>query len=201
MKIIKLDPYHMRDASKVLSMSFFDYPMFTFYFPNRKRRARFLPWYFRNILNCAMSYGDVYTTPGITGVCFTLPPGHTELSLREYILNGFLPTPFVMGLRNYKRSMECERFVASAQKRLMEGRPHCYLWGLAVDPGQQAKGIGAALMEPVLRKAGDEKFPVYLETHDERNVSYYQKHNFNLIDTLSIPKYALPFWCMVWEPV
>ncbi|MBC8186108.1 GNAT family N-acetyltransferase [candidate division KSB1 bacterium] len=201
MEIIKLEPHQIRKASDVLAASFFDYPMFTFYFPDPARRTCNLPWYFRNILNCALRYGEVYTTSEISGVIFTLPPSHTKLSLWGYIRNGFLLTPLKLGLRNYKRSMECENFVGYTHEQLMKDRLHYYLWGLAVDPVQKAKGVGAALMQPVLTKADVKKLPVYLETHDENNVPYYQKYGFELIHTVSIPKYDLPIWCMLREPI
>jgi ribosomal protein S18 acetylase RimI-like enzyme len=201
MEIIKLDPLQVIKASNVLSASFFDYPMFTFYFPDPKRRTRYLSWYFRNILNCALRYGEVYTTPEISGVIFILPPGHTKISMWEYIQSGFLLTPFLLGFRNYKQSMDCESFVGFTQEKLMKNQPHYYLWGLAVDPCQKAKGIGAALMLPVLAKADAKNIPIYLETHDEKNVRYYQIHGFKLIYTGRIPKYELPIWCMMREPI
>jgi predicted N-acetyltransferase YhbS len=83
----------------------------------------------------------------------------------------------------------------------MKSRLHYYLWGLAVDPSQKAKGIGAALMQPVLAKADARKMPIYLETHDEKNVQYYQKYGFDLIHTVRIPRYELPVWCMLREPL
>ena len=201
MEIIKLDPHKVKKASTILSASFFNYPMFTFYFPDPKRRTRYLSWYFRNILNCALCYGEVYTTPEVSGVIFILPPGHTKISIWEYIQSGFLPTPFVLGFRNYHRSMNCERFVGFTQEILMKNRPHYYLWGLAVDPCHKAKGIGTALMLPILAKADAKKIPIYLETHDENNVRYYQIFGFKLIYTDKIPKYELPIWCMIREPI
>lgn len=81
MEIIKLDPNQKKKASNVLASAFFDYPMFTFYFPDRKRRSRYLSWYLGDVLNCALHYGEVYVTPEISGVIFTLPPGHTKISL------------------------------------------------------------------------------------------------------------------------
>jgi ribosomal protein S18 acetylase RimI-like enzyme len=175
--------------------------MFTFYFPDPQHRTRYLPWYFKNVLNTALRYGAVYTTPEVSGVIFTLPPGHTRISIWEYIQSGFLLTAFVLGFRNYKRSMECEDFVGATHADLMKNRPHVYLWGLAVDPNQKAQGIGTALMRPLLAQADAERMPVYLDTHDERNVRYYQKHGFNLLRTTCIPKHGLPIWCMLREPV
>ena len=200
MEIIKLDPRQIHRASDVLAASFFDYPMFTFYFPDPQRRTRYLPWYFKNILNAALRYGEVYTTPEVFGVIFTLPPGHTKISIWEYIQCGFLLTAFKLGFRNYKQSMECEDFVGTTQIALMKNRPHYYLWGLAVDPQKKVQGIGSALMQPVLAQANAQKMPIYLETHDEKNVRYYQKHGFELLYTTCIPKYHLPIWCMLREP-
>ena len=200
MEIIRLNSRQLKRASDVLAASFFNYPMFAFYFPNPKRRARYLPWYLRNVLRTALRYGEVYTTSEIAGVIFTLPPGHTKITLWEYIQNGFFLTPFLLGLRNYVRSMTCEGFVGDTQEMLMQDRAHYYLWGLAVAPGHQGKGIGTTLMQPVLAKADAQKMPVYLETHDENNVRYYQRYGFGLIHTAKVPKYDLPIWCMLREP-
>lgn len=201
MEIVKLDSQQLKRASQVLAASFFNYPMFTFYFPDPKRRTRYLSWYLRNVLNCAQRYGEVYSNSDISGVIFTLPPGHTKLSIWQYIRNGFFLAPFLLGLRNYIKSMNCESFVGNTQERLMTNRLHYYLWGLAVDPFQKKKGIGANLMLPVLAKADAQKVPVYLEMHDEKNVRYYQQHGFDLIHTARIPKYKLPIWCMLREPI
>ena len=200
MEIVKLDPRKKKKATDILAAAFFDYPMFTLYFPDRSRRTRVLPWYLGKVLNCALRYGEVYTTPEVSGVIFTLPPGHTKISEWEYIQNGFLPAPLVLGSRDFARSQECEAFVGNMHEKLMNGRPHYYLWGLVVDPAQKQKGIGTALLRPVIEKADAEKMPIYLETHDERNVNYYQRMDFKLVCTDKIPKYEVPIWCMVREP-
>jgi GNAT superfamily N-acetyltransferase len=200
-EIIKLDPSNKKKAAEVVVAAFYDYPMFTCYFPDPKKRARILPWYLGNVLTCALHYGEVYTTPEISGVIFILPPGHTKISLGEYIKNGFLLTPLVLGFRDYVRSQECEKFVADAHEKLMDHRPHYYLWGLAVDPNQKRRGIGTALMKPCIDKADADEKPVYLETHDEKNVGYYQRMGFSLVHTGKIQKYDLTFWCMVREPL
>jgi GNAT superfamily N-acetyltransferase len=200
MEIIKLDPHQKKKAAQVVAAGFYDYPMFIFYFPDPERRARYLSWYLGKVLNCALRYGEVYTTPEISGVIFTLPPGHTKISQTEYIQNGFLPAPFFLGLRNFVRSQECEAFVGNTHEKLMQLCPHYYLWGLSVDPNQKRKGVGTALLKPVLEKADAERMPVYLETHDGKNVVYYQRMGFSLVHTDKIPKYELPIWCMLREP-
>lgn len=199
-RIITLDPRQRKKAATVVAAAFYDYPMFQCYFPDPKKRARVLSWYLGNALNCALRYGEVLTTPEISGVLFILPPGHTKISLGEYILNGYLFCPLVLGLRDYVRSQTCEKFVGDTHEHIMGQRPHYYLWGLAVDPNQKRSGIGTALLKPFVEKANAENMPIYLETHDERNVAYYQRIGFSLVHTDRIPEFDLPFWCMVREP-
>jgi len=200
MEMVTLDPRRKREAAQVLASAFFEYPMFTFYFPNPRKRARYLPWYLENVLNCALRYGEVFTDAELSGVIFYLPPGHTKLSLWEYTINGFLLTPIFLGLRDYVRSMDCEAFVDKIHEKVMQGRPHYYLWGLAVDPARKRKGVGTALMKHFMEIADAAEKPIYLETHDENNVVYYQRKGFDLVCTKMIPKYNLQIWCMVREP-
>lgn len=200
MAILPLDPKQHHEAAQVLSAAFFHYPMFTFYFPDEQRRKGNLAWYLGNVLNCTLSYGEAYTTPDLSGVMMLLVPGHTKITLWEYIQNGFCMAPIRLGLRNYFRSMHCEDFVAQMHETLMEGIPHYYLWGLAVDPKRSRQGIGKDMMQYLLEKADKQDMPIYLETHAENNVAYYQRYGFSLLKQAQVPRCDLPFWCMKREP-
>ncbi len=201
MNIIKLDQHQLNQAADVVASSFFDYPMFTFCFPDPEKRAKYLPWYLRNALRCAFRFGEVHSTPEFAGVIFTLPPHHTRITLWEYILNGYLATPLVLGFRYYATSMDCENFAESIHEKIMLNRPHHYLWGLAVHPDWKRKGVGKTLIQPLLAKADVDRLPIYLETHDENNIAYYLQMGFSLAHTQTIPNHALSIWCMVREPV
>jgi GNAT superfamily N-acetyltransferase len=200
MEISKLALQQKQKAIDVLAAAFFNYPMFDLYFPDPERRSRVLPWYLGKVLNCALHYGEVYTNPEVSGVIFTLPPGHTKISQWEYILNGFGAAPFVLGLSDFVRSQACEDFVASQHEKHMNGIAHVYLWGLVVDPAHKKQGVGSALLQPVVEKADIEKMPIYLETHDVRNVDYYRRMDFQLVGSSTIPKSDVPIWCMMREP-
>jgi ribosomal protein S18 acetylase RimI-like enzyme len=200
MEIITLEPRQKQKAAEVIAAAFFDYPMFTFYFPNPSSRMHLLRWYLGNVLNCALRYGEVCATKDFSGVLFTLPPGHTRISQWEYIRNGFLLTPIVLGQYNFVRSQICEKFVGDTHEKIMQDELHYYLWGLAVEPGHKRGGVGTALMQPLLAKADAEKMPIYLETHNEKNVAYYERFGFTLTHTDAIPRYELPIWCMVRQP-
>jgi len=200
MDFMTLKSDQRKTAAQVVSAAFYDYPSLCYYFPDPKRRARWLPWYMERILNCAQIFGEVWVTENISGVLFVLPPGHTRLSDKDYIKGGLLTTPLKIGLGRYQSVNACELYLADTQERLLAGRPHYYLWGLAVDPSRQRTGAGTALLEAFLEKTDEEKRPVYLETHKETNVPYYVKRGFKLIGTEIIPKHNLDFWCLLHEP-
>ena len=199
MEILKLKSNKIKKAAEVVTMAFFDYPMFTHYFPDSKRRKQRMSWYMEKTLNCAIHYGEVFVTSDYSGIMFILSPCHTRLTNKEFIKNGFLFIPFVMGFRNYAKSNECEKFVADTHERLLNGKKHYYLWGLATNPNVQRKGVGSALLKALIDKADVENMPVYLETHDEKNVAYYERFGFRLIHKDTIPKHGLDIWCMLYQ--
>ena len=200
MEIVRLARTHLRKAANVAAAAFYDYPLFAFVFPAPRRRTRYLPWYLRNVLSCALSYGEIYTTRDIRGVAFALPPGHTKVSIWEYIRHGFLPTPFVLGVRHFVRSMKYLGLAEHMQEQLTRGRPHYYLWGLAVEPTHQRQGLGKALMGPITAKADALGVPVYLETHVRSNAQYYQRRGFRLLRTVQLKGHEFPLFCMLREP-
>jgi hypothetical protein len=55
-------------------------------------------------------------------------------------------------------------------------------------------------MEPGLARADQQGLPCYLETHDEKNIPYYQKRGFELVRAEHVPGVGLPFWCFVRQP-
>jgi ribosomal protein S18 acetylase RimI-like enzyme len=62
--------------------------------------------------------------------------------------------------------------------------PHWYLPWFGVDSASQGQGIGGQLMERCLVEFADkEHLPVYLETPNPRNVSFYERHGFEVTGT------------------
>lgn len=68
---------------------------------------------------------------------------------------------------------------------------------LTFDDGYDDNG---AEMYQMMKEAAAQHVPVYLETHTENNVSYYQALGFECLERVITPSYELPFWCLVWRP-
>jgi GNAT superfamily N-acetyltransferase len=59
-----------------------------------------------------------------------------------------------------------------------------YLEVVATDPSAQGKGVGGAFMRWVLEQIGQE--PCFLECTDEKNVPFYEKYGFCLMETSTL---------------
>ncbi len=77
--------------------------------------------------------------------------------------------------------------------------PHMYLAVLGTDPSAQGRGIGSALLAPVLRQCDEDGVPAYLESSKERNVAFYARHGFRVREELPLPR-GPRMWLMWREP-
>ncbi|MFG2377448.1 GNAT family N-acetyltransferase [Streptomyces sp. NPDC048504] len=68
------------------------------------------------------------------------------------------------------------------------GRAHEYLWMIAVAPGRQGEGLGAALIRHVLDRCDREGLPAYLEASSERSTKLYERLGYTFTGhTLDLP--------------
>ena len=200
MELIRLDPSKSHEAAVCYARAFFEYPQFVCYHPSREWRTRHFTAYCDFGLKFALRYGEVYATPDVKGLIGWFAPGKTHFSNWMYATTpGFFSMAWLMGWNNFSRSMACEDYTAKVHGEIMPG-PHWYLWGLAVDPDCQGQGMGTELMQPGLARADQQHLPCYLETHDEKNIAYYQKRGFEMVRSERVPGMDLPFWCFVRQP-
>ena len=82
------------------------------------------------------------------------------------------------------------RRAAAALLREVERRhpadDHWYLALLATDPTRQGRGLGTALLGPILGRCDAEGQPAYTETQKEDNVAWYARSGFALIDEVHV---------------
>lgn len=64
--------------------------------------------------------------------------------------------------------------------------PFYYLWFVGVEPIQQGKGKGNALLQEALKICDEQKRPVYLETSVLRNLPWYERFGFDIFNELDL---------------
>jgi len=185
----------LRGAAAMLVRAFDDDPISNFIFGGDRRRRRGLHSFFTAQLRREyLPLGEVYTTDGLGGVAVWGPPDRRRHPLRE--LAELLPTaPFLAGpnaVRALRLLMEVDA--------LHPKEPHWYLATLGTDPDLQGRGIGSALLGPVLARADEEGVPAYLESSKARNVPLYARFGFEVVEELRSGTGAPPMWRMWREP-
>ena len=64
--------------------------------------------------------------------------------------------------------------------------PHWYLPLIGVDPAQQGKGYGSALLVHALRHCDEDGSPAYLESSNPENIPLYRRHGFEALGTIQV---------------
>ena len=183
-------------AAEVLALAFADDPGWTHLIPDSSERAeRLLSFFTTDIENLVPGYREVWVTDDGSGVAIWGRPGGWRV-------------PFVRTLRPLPQMIEVfGRRLGLAiwsQLRLDRHHPrrpeHWYLHYLAVEPQRQGKGLGAALLAPMLERCDRAQTPAYLESSTERNRALYERHGFELTGIFPLPASGPPIREMWREP-
>ncbi|MGI8792993.1 MAG: GNAT family N-acetyltransferase [Acidimicrobiales bacterium] len=78
--------------------------------------------------------------------------------------------------------------------------PHYYLEMLGTRRDQQGKGVGTALIQPMLERCDREGLPAYLESSNPQNIPFYARHGFERREELTLGKGAPSVTTMWREP-
>jgi GNAT superfamily N-acetyltransferase len=178
-----------------LVRAFADDPVANFMFAGERRRTRGLRSFFTSqIRRTYLPGGHVYTTEDLGGAAVWGAPDRHRHGLVELLQ--LLPTaPYLVSART-----------VSALRLLFEvdglhpKEPHWYLATLGTAPEHQHRGIGSALMGPVLSLADRDGVPAYLESSKERNVPFYARFGFEVVDELHSKSGRPTMWRMWREP-
>ena len=70
--------------------------------------------------------------------------------------------------------------------RYHPSEPHWYLPLIGVDPAQQNRGYGSALLRHALSRCDHDKKLAYLESSNPRNIPLYERHGFEALGTIQV---------------
>lgn len=139
------------------------------------RRPEATALFFETVLHrMTLPFGEVWTTTGeVQGAALWTPPGAWKLGLLEQLR--MAPSMIsAFGWSRLGRALDSMRVV----ERHHPKEPHFYLQSLGVDPEHQGRGLGKALMAPVLAHCDEHRVPAFLETAQERNLPLYRSRGF-----------------------
>ncbi len=158
----------------------------------QKRTQRF----YQAIIRTGLLYGEAYTTADLDGLAIWIKPENTHFTPGILLRTGLLVSLLALGLGPAARFMKSANYLEKLQKGVIS-EPHWILVQLGVEPEHQGKGIGGRLVKPVLDKADAGGVPCTVESADERNLSFYKKHGFEVRRTGQVPGGGPQVWILV----
>jgi len=176
----------------VLARAFLDDPVTSYFYPAARTRGAYARRFFRARLGVLGRQEQVWTTDDLAGAALWSLPGRW----RDGVLDGFRLFPSLPGLLPHP--WRALRGVHLIEERHPPAQ-HFYLSVIGTDPALQGRGIGSALLRPVLDLCDRERFPAYLESSKERNVDFYVRHGFHVRERITLPD-GPPLWLMWREP-
>jgi ribosomal protein S18 acetylase RimI-like enzyme len=176
-----------RPLSGTMARAFEDDPVMSWLYPGVPRLESF----FLNFeLKLHLGHGSVYTTDGVDGGAIWAPPGKWRTSVSDVIR--VAPALLRATGTRLRRALGAMQAVESKHPK----EPHWYLAALGTHPTKQGKGVGSALITPILERCDAEGVPAYLESSKEANIPFYRRHGFEVTGEIHLPKgpTVWPMW-------
>ncbi len=174
-------------VARTLAAAFFDDPVISYCYPDVASRREILPRWFEIVTEANLPHEEIYTTDDVVAGAVWVPPGVEDDE----------PMAAALGEISGKYAQTLfEIFERMGQEHPRE--PHHYLFLLGTRPGWQSRGIGTALMRPVLELCDRDAMPAYLEATSEGSKRLYLRHGFEVTGEIGLPggPSMWPMWRM-----
>lgn len=189
----------LEEGAAILAGAFQHDPLMNFLYPDSAHAPESPDRFYQATIRMGLRLGKVQATKGMEGLAIWISPGNNDFSFGSLFRSGFLTAVLFAGLRTLGRFMKMANFTEKVTKPIM-ARPHWHLMMVGVKPSQQGKGLGGKLLKPMLARADAEGLPCMLESGNERNLSFYKRHGFEVAAHFHIPDGGPRLWVMVREP-
>jgi GNAT superfamily N-acetyltransferase len=199
-EIVPLGEAQIEKAAEVLGRAFFDDPFEVYMLPDDESRERLSSLRFARLLRYGHLFGKVYTTVNMPqAAAIWLPPGNWEMTEERLKQAGLLDIPSIIGSDAFQRLISVTDYIEPYHRKVPAR--HWYLLIMGVDRSLQGRGLGGALLKPVLEQADADAMPCYLETFQPKNLPFYGRHGFHVLTEGVEPTSTLRYWTLLREPV
>ncbi|RZO64198.1 MAG: N-acetyltransferase [Sandaracinaceae bacterium] len=158
-------------------MAFGSDPVARWAFPRPQQFLASFPAFVRAFGGAAFEHGTAHHVEGFSGAALWLPPGAQpdEQALVSLVEGSVDPE-------------RVPRFFALLEQmdHFHPTDPHWYLPLIGVDPVEQGRGHGSALLSHALQRVDQDHQPAYLESTNPANIPLYERHGFELTGTIEV---------------
>ncbi|MGB2710239.1 MAG: GNAT family N-acetyltransferase, partial [Conexibacter sp.] len=171
--------------SRALARAFADDPVAVWACPAAALRPRVLERFYEVRLHQLLREDEVWTEPGLAGAAMWTTPGRWRTSVRDDIeIVGCMLAPRLLP----RLPLVFYGLVGVVERQHPPEPEHWYLAILGTEPAAQGRGIGSALLVPVLDRCDEDGVGAYLESSKESNIAFYARHGFRVTSELRLPR-------------
>src|SRR5262249_37727409 len=164
-------------AIDVVILAFSADPAARWTWPDPQQYLRHFPSFVRAFGGKAFAHGSAYYVDGYAGAALWLPP---DIHPDEDALITLLQ-------RTVSGQVQKDIFAVFEQMgRYHPREPHWYLPLIGVDPPQQGKGYGSALLQHALLQCDRDNKLAYLESTSPQSIPLYERHGFEVLGTIQV---------------
>ena len=167
-----------------LARAFMDDPVARWSCPIEELRMGVLERFQGARLRQLLGHSEIWMSEDGSSAALWAPPGHWRTTTREDLEIARA----VLHPRLLRRLPLSMTGLLGVEKRHPREPPHWYLAVLGTDPPAQGRGLGSAALRPVLEQCDADGVGAYLESSKERNIDFYARHGFRVMDELRLPR-------------
>lgn len=179
----------------MLARAYRDDPLYRWCYPEDALRLEQLEQVFGLFGNQIFGYDETYTTDGILGAAVWIPPDKWRMCAvtKAGVIHGLTTK---IGTRHVARAL---RTLYLMQSRHPPEPSHYHLAFIGVEPQEQRKGLGTALLQPMLEHCDREGLPAYLEATTPDNIAFFERNGFEITQPIAL-RDGPPLWPMWRDP-
>ncbi len=158
-------------------------------------RPKMLEGMYTARLRQLLLHEEIWTSPELSSAALWVPPDRWKTTLRQdaALIRCFLDPRLMVRLPLLAVGL------SGVQRKHPRRPPHWYLSLLGTDPALQGRGLGSAVLRPVLKQCDADGVCAYLESSKPRNLDFYARHGFRITGELRLPM-GPTMWSMWRDP-
>lgn len=181
--------------AQMLARSFFDDPLATWAWRPDRLRLKAFERFQRVRLAQLLADDEVWISDDLMSAALWAPPRRWRVSIPE--------TASFTRAFAHPQLLARMPLVAYGWHKLELAHPlrpaHWYLAVLGTDPSAQGRGLGSAVLAPVLEQCDRDGVCAYVESSKQRNLDFYARHGFRVTEELRLVR-GPRAWGMWREP-
>ena len=189
-KVHTISKSDKRNVLASLSLAFVADPGVRWFFPSPPSYQEYFPKFVLAYGGKSFEHGTAHSIGNWAGAALWVPPEvQPDDDAIDEVFMDAMPDAKLATMVEFEQRLE----------RYYPEEPFWELAVLGVEPTQQGKGYGTRLMEAVLTECDRTGSPAFLISSNVRNLSFYLRHGFEILDTIQLGSMP-PFFPMRRDP-